>query len=340
MTTFRYSYATQNEVIADLGIPGSSENVLERFILPATQYLVQEIGQFIPTSEIRRFAGNGKQILYIDPVLSISQIWNDETMLTTTDYQLEPVQRMWQDGPYIRINCGLEEAVVGYWIPKIDAIQITGTWGLFDRSAKTGAALGSTQLVSAETLTVDNGSLVCPGMVLLIGSEAQFVTGIGAVTSAVTTLSAGCTASDDILTLASTTGLNVGEIIRVGFEQCKILDKSATQVNVVRGWNGTGKTDHATSTAVDVYRTFTVERAVNGSTAAQHASADLIWRYKVPDDVNYLARQIAALMLKKSQTGFAGRAGSAETGESFYIHEFPKDAIARVRSNYYIPSAR
>lgn len=340
MTNFRYAYCTAQDLMNDLGLNGSGENFLTRFIEPATQYLVQEIGQFIPTSEIRTFPGSGKKILFVAPVLSISKVMNDEIELVATDYLMEPNGRMWQNGPFVRLNCDLDESTAGLWIPEADAIAITGTWGLYDKSITTGTSLGVDQLIGDTSLEVAHGGLISQGMVLLIGTEMQFVSALGDPSAAITTLGAGCNSSDETLTVASSTGLNIGEIIRVDFERMKITDKRTGQIQVTRGWDNTTKTIHTTAAGVDVYRTYTVERGVNGTAAAAHSSAAEIDRYAVPADINYLCRQIAALMLRKSQTGYAGRAGSPETGETFYNHEFPRDVIARIKANYYIPAAR
>jgi hypothetical protein len=340
MTTFRYAYCTLNELITDLELTGAEDSVLERFILPATQYLLNEIGQFFPTSETRTFAGNGKKILFIDPVLSVSAVTNDETTLAANDYQLEPVQRMWQNGPYVRINCGLDGALIGYWIPEIDAVVISGMWGLYQRVVTTGAILGLAQNSSVTTLTANNGAKISPGMVLQIDDEWQFVKDYGASTLGMT-LASALDASSEIVNMQMSEGpVQLGEIIKIDFEQMKVLDIQSSTVYAARGWNKTKKVAHLINAPVNIYRTFNVERAVNGSTAAAHLNSAAISRLVVPDDINYLARQIAALMLKKSQTGYSGRAGNAESGETFYIWEFPKDAIARIKANYYIPAAR
>jgi hypothetical protein len=83
-----------------------------------------------------------------------------------------------------------------------------------------------------------------------------------------------------------------------------------------------------------VYRTFTVSRGVNGTTAAAHSSK-AISRYMAPYDVNWLARQMAGLMWKKARSGFAGKVGNQELGEVFYQNEFPEQ-IKQVRANYRI----
>jgi hypothetical protein len=80
--------------------------------------------------------------------------------------------------------------------------------------------------------------------------------------------------------------------------------------------------------------TYTVERGINGTTAVVH-STKAVYRQVVPDDVNYLAREMAALAYKKSLTGYTGRAGDTQMGESWYINEFPQ-AIKDLRRMYQI----
>jgi len=75
-----------------------------------------------------------------------------------------------------------------------------------------------------------------------------------------------------------------------------------------------------------------VRRGVNGTTAAAHSTA-AIYRYEVPESVNYLCRQIAGLMRAKAETGWSGKSGNAETGETFYFNEFPKQ-IRDIQENF------
>jgi hypothetical protein len=128
--------------------------------------------------------------------------------------------------------------------------------------------------------------------------------------------------------------LNVGEIIRLDFEQMRIKDKRTHQLHVERGWNNTGQVLHATGTDVDVYRTVAVEREVNGTTAAVHATSTAISRYIVPDEILYLTKQIATLMINKARGGYAGKSGGGETGTVFYHDVFPRFEIERVKENY------
>jgi hypothetical protein len=109
----------------------------------------------------------------------------------------------------------------------------------------------------------------------------------------------------------------------------KILKVNGNMLAVERGWNGTLAALHANDEGIGVYRTFTVVRGVNGTTAAAH-TAKAVEQCVVPESVNYLCRQIAALMRMKALTGFTGVSGNAEGGQGRYYSEFPPNQIKTV----------
>jgi hypothetical protein len=173
-------------------------------------------------------------------------------------------------------------------------------------------------------------------MILKIESEQQLVIGWEDPTQNVTALNGAISASDDIITVDNGTLLNVGEIMRVDFEQMRIKDKRTHQCYVDRGWNNTGQVAHLDNAEVDVYRTITVERALNGTIAAAHALNTAISRYLVPDDILFLTKQIATLMINKARGGYAGKSGNAELGEVYYHDVFPRYEMERIKANYTI----
>lgn len=345
MTTIQ-CFCTLNDLVADSeGTPGLPAGILQRFILPASLYVMGEIGDFLPVTETRKRTGKGTDILFIPPLLRLTgSVINDDTTLTTDQVlvmsTLQSDAPWWQHGPYCVLRMNPENASGFIWSEEPNSLEIPGVWGMYERTDATGAVLGSTQTVGATAIVVDDGSKVSVGMMLQIGTEMEFVYDLGAPTASVTTLGAGLDATADLLTLANGALVKVGEIIRVDFEQMKVIEIQTNAVYVERGWNKTRKAAHLTGAAVAVYRTFYVNRACNGTTAAEHLSAVAVSRYLVPQDINYLTRQIAMLMMRKAGTGYSGRSGSTESGETFYTHEFPKDVITRIAGNYYIPAAR
>jgi len=144
------------------------------------------------------------------------------------------------------------------------------------------------------------------------------------------------TAEDDTVTVTDGAQIKTGELIRINFEQMKVLDISGNDLLVQRGWNRTKRTTHLTAQDVYVYRTFTVERGVNGTTAVAHTSKT-VSRYSAPADITWLCKEIAGLMLKKADSGFSGKVGNESTGETFYYNEFPKGVIDNIKNAYFVP---
>lgn len=341
----RQCYCTIDELVKDSeNAAGLAVDVLTRFILPASKYILGEIGAFLPVAETRKRTGKETDVLFVPPLLSVTSITNDQTSLSASDYQLlgslESDQPFWPDGPYGVLRIDPLGTNTAPWSCVKNGVAVNGHWGLYERAEATGATLAALQSSGAAAVVVGDGSLLSPGMLLKIESEWQFVKGYGAPTASVTTLSSALDASSEIIAVASGAALKVGELIQAEFEKMLVLDIQGNNAYVERGWMKTKKVAHTSGTALAAFRTFSVDRSVNGSVAVEHASSTAISRMMAPDDVNYLARQIATLMMKKSQTGYAGRSGSSETGESFYTYEFPRDAIARVKNNYFFPNAR
>jgi hypothetical protein len=340
-----FCYCTLNELIADLkGQTGLPADTLERFILPASDYITREIGQFIPLIEQRKFRGSGRVHMHLPPLMSISAIVNASDTLVAADYILganEQNKPAWGNGPYLRIEFDPASSKYSTWYDYPNGVQITAHWGVYEQTAVTGATVqNNPQNAGDLTLVVNDGSLIGPGMHLAIESEMEFITGYGAVTAAVTTLNGAIDASQEIIILANGSLVKAGEIISVEFEQMKVLEIQTNNVAVARGWNNTKKVSHLTGANVGAYRTFSVKRGLNGTTAAGHIQNTVISKYIVPGDINLLARKIASLMYSQALTGFSGRGGSAESGDSFWINIYPRDDIDRLRSNYDIPVVR
>lgn len=330
-------FCTVEELMADSDDNGGDPVNLMKHIRAASQVILQEIGGFIPVTQIVRLDGNGKTRLFVPPLLAIISIVNDDDTLVSTDYLLRPNKRMWTNGPYTNIDVDPDAVNLSNWLQEKDSVVITGRWGLFEKSEDSGATIGASQSAVSLSLLVSDGSKLSPGMVILIGSEQQLVTGFGEISASATTLSEDIDLVEEEINVANGTLIFVGETIRCGFEQMKVLDINGNTLYVKRGWNGTKKVIHSTAGAVDVYRTFSVERAVNGTTAGIHTMGSYISRYLVPEDVRILCAEIATLMRKKALGGFAGRSGNSELGEVFYHDLFPRFDLERVRGHYLIP---
>lgn len=331
-------FCTVADLIADAQAPGVDDARMFQAVREASDYIQKKIGWFIPVTLTRKFNGLGSSILFVPPLLAITSILNDDISLTSAAYLLKPDDGFWPNGPYAQLIVAPNNSELRSWSSYDDGVEIAGRWGKYERSGLTGATVqDDPQDNSQLTLKVNDGSKVSPGMVLTIGTEQELMSGWDSPTLAVTTLNGAVTAGDDVVTLADGALVNIGELLRVEFEQMLARDKQGNLCSVARGWNGTKRVAHLTGTTVDVYRTAKVERAVNGTTAAEHAKNVAISRYFAPDDIQYLTKQIATLIVNKAKSGYQGRTGNQELGVVFYNDAFPKMEIEQLKANYYIP---
>ena len=332
-------YCTVADVVAGLKDPGGNVGVILGHIQAASDYLFKQIGPFIPTLESLRMDGSGKLMQKVPPLLSIISLSVDGIpAIQDLDYFAYPLRRHWADGPYswLEVNTYGGSMSLG-WYEKPNCIALTAYTGYYLKTAATGAALAAEQKASDSTLTVNDGSKLSPGMHVALDTEMELVTDYGAPSAAVTTLGTTITSSDNLLTLASGATVKKGELIRIGFEQMQVQDDPQTNsVSVRRGWNGTQAVAHTAGASVDVYRTFQVERGINGSTAALHANLAAISRYLVPGNIFFLAKEIACLMKRKEDSSYAGKTGNAALGETFYNDIYPRFDIDPVRKMYKI----
>ncbi len=323
------AFCTVDEIYDDAESRGvlSEAKVFEK-VMAASRFLAMRSDRFLPVIETRVFgASKTSTKLFLNfPVLSVTAILNDDETLTGSDYILQPAGRHWDNGPYSMIEVAPDASNISAWDIDADGISITGKIGKYDASNALSATLGAAiESTSATGMRVSDGAQVSPGMVLLLGDEWVFVRATAAPVAAVTTISAALDAKDEIITVADGSLLHVGEIIRIGVEQARVLDINGNTVALQRGWNKTTKTTHSISSNVDVYRNFTIERGVNGSTAATHLINATIQQQVVPEDVNGLARKIATRMLKDASSGYSGRVGDDATGQSIYTYIMPHE---------------
>lgn len=327
-------FCTANQVIEDLHLRGFEDALMDR-IKEASDTIRRKGGLFIPVTETRKFGQdplNANKPLYVDHLLSVTGIITNDGN-AVTDYTLYPLNKCWENGPYIQI------VQDGNWADE-DGIVIPGRWGKYEEYAAL-EIIGTQANAAVTSLAVTNGSLISPGMILKIEDEQEYVTeGNGsknspAATAAISLVNGSIYEADSAITVDNGAEFNAGEVIQIDVEDMKILKINGNVLAVERGWNGTTPADHANDKAIGVYRTFTVVRGVNGTTAAAHAAAE-IYQCKVPDSVNYLCRQIAALMRMKAASGFTGITGNAEGGQGSYYSEFPPNQIAAVLAPFKI----
>lgn len=333
----RQIFCTVNDLVDDMDAVGGDEERLYQAVKEASDVVQKEIGWFIPVSETIKMRGNGRALLFVPPILQVTgNIPNGDTIiLTSADYMMLPENKNWANGPYSMIELQ-PDAQMMYWdCYRPDSVQIPALRGLYSETEDTLTTLDGTINASVTELAVHDGAKVSPGMTLKIGDEQILVTGWGSPTSA-TQLSAGIDASASIISVDDGTKILDGEKVRIGFEQIKVREVQSNQFDGLRSWNRTRAVTHATAAAVSVYRTVKVEREINGTVAAIHADGAGISRYKVPDDILFLTKQIATLMINKAKGGYAGKTGNSELGEVYYHDAFPRYEMERIKKLYTI----
>jgi hypothetical protein len=330
-------YCTVNEILGDLQINGVKDEAGLMQKIRAASDVIDRRGWFIPQTETRRFDGpNHRRSLLVDPLLAVTSITDDATALASTDYLLYPRNRHWPGGPYTRIEIDPDASSLTAWTREQDIVAIAGRWGLYEETLSTGATVSS-QTDSSTSLVVNTGAPISPGAVLLIDSEQELVAATGAATDSTADTSEAVDLTEQEIDVTNGALLNIGEVIRIDTEKMRVTDIASNTLVVQRGYAGSTIATHASGAGVEVYRTFTVKRAVNGTTAAAHTNA-AIGRYVPPYSIGYLCIQIAALMHKKAQSGYAGKVGSIDTGEVFYLAEFPDDPLKKIMKGYSLTS--
>jgi len=325
-------YCTLQEVIDDLGLSGDERGLFDR-IKQASDQVERMFGAFIPETETRYFQGDGSQVLEVPPLLAVTTLTVDGDAITA--YALRnpnnATRPLWTNGPYLRIKY-----LDGIWSTDDDfdggyGNAVSGRWGLYEATEDLGIT-GTQASTSTTDLTVADGSKLCPGMVLLIGSEQELVSALGAGSTLTSLVNGAIDEEDEEIAIDNGAEVKIGETIQIDVEDLFIRKINGNTLAVERGWNSTKRASHADNAAIKVYRTFTVVRGVNGTTAATHSSA-AISRYLAPANVNWLTRQIAGLMRGKAKSGFAGKSGGGELGETYYYNEFPRQ-IADIQRNF------
>lgn len=334
MSTYQL-YCTLNDLESDLGLHGGPEALLFAKLRAASQLLCMEVGEFLPVLATRVMKGNGKPGMSIPPLLDAAlSITNDGTALSSSDYLLRPSGRLWPNGPYTWIDKASEAPTLSAWCAEEDGVSITDYFGLYNEARALGITMGAEMDASTTSMQVNDGSKVSPGLIALIGSELLAVLAVGSPTTSITTLSADLAVDADQATLASGAAVKIGEIVRRGIEKMKVLDINSNTVYLDRGWQGTPRSAHTSGQAIDVYRTFTVERGINGTTAASHANGVSVSQQVAPDDVNFLARKVTGRMLLDAQGGFKSRLDD-NTGTATHLYILPHE-LNEVREHYRI----
>jgi len=310
--------------------------LLNRRVLPWTEEL--------PFSYPQKDGRPG--VLYLGDLdlLSVSQLTRDddtETAIASTDYFLEPADI---GPPYFWIE--IDKTTSAYFAglnTSQRAVRVTGDWGYSNRTRSAGTvASGLADSDSATSMVVSNGALVDVGNLLLCQNERLFVTAKSAAdTLANLSANADADTADETITVNDLSLVHVDEIITVDSERMLVYDKAAASgagnLFCKRAWDGTNLASHSSGADVYAQRTCTVERGVNGSTAATHSNGTPLTAYDPPADIQQLCLAYVLNHFAQNQARWQGGIGSGDavieaTGKALGKLE---SAVARAHKRKY-----
>jgi len=325
-------YIGREAVKAAVEIKGAdADAIVDRHIEAASRRIDKELGRrFIPWSETRYFRWPqdpgwatrnrpGQVLLLDEDLLAVddSGLKSENGTVTVPDdeYFLEPVS---EGPPYSRIE--IDQATTdpdaGFAAGDTPqrAIQVTGSWGYCEDTVAAGTvASGLASDAAATTFVCSDGSLVHVGHTLLIESEQLFVSGRG-------TADTGCDTNgaltgdiaEKTVTVTDGTKVKAGEVILINAERMYVESVSGNDLSVRREYDGTALAAHEDAQDVYAFRTLTVVRGVNGTTAATHENGTAINRYAPPADIVALCLAVAIANYEADKGGRTGVVGGGE----------------------------
>ena len=184
---------------------------------------------FYPWSGVRYFNGNGKRSLWIDDVISISELaYSDDDGATYTvlaeagNWMLTRAGDHNHPGSYDMLEIDPNGTEIGVWPTGKKSLKLTGIWAYADDRALAFEATG---------LTVANNPL---------GAGATSVTA-----------SADATGDDQF---KGSPAVAAGMLARIELEYLECTDVATVTLTVLRGRNGTTDAAHVLGKAIEVWR--------------------------------------------------------------------------------------
>jgi len=331
-------YCTLESVKAAIPILGSElDALLGSYIESASEDIEKmlEPRRFIPETGIKyypwpqewpqavSYERQGWQVLYVKhDLLAVTLLRTQAqdaspTTIASTDYYLEPVNegppyRYDRDGriEIERSSDALFEA--GDESPQ-RSIEVTGRWGFSEDTKAAGALASAITDAAAVSLAVTDASLIGVGDTLKIDSEALFVSGRAPLdTTADLNDTLTAVVSDVTVTVTDGTKVKQGEVILIESEKMFVESISGNNLTVQRAYDKSVLAAHSGALDVYAYRTLTVVRGVNGTTAATHLTAAAIVKYAPPADIVDYCRARAIAHHQQGRSGWTGQVGGGE----------------------------
>ena len=325
-------YASREQLKRSLEIKGVERDfTIDRIIESISRLIDRETRRFfIPRTETRLYRwpnhiyGQG-QVLYLDQdLISITTLQSEAqnaspTTIGAADYFLEPNNT---GPPYDRIEIDISStASFNSGDTPQRSISVLGSWGYDNDTRSTGTvASGLASDATVTTFVCSNASLIEVGDTLLIESEQVFVSSRDfAALGSVQTNDASITAdmSDVTITVDASHGILAGETIRLDSEEMYVERVATNDLTVIRAWNGTVLAAHNDNLAVNINRTLTIERGVNGTTGATHANATAISKYIVEREIGMYCVAESIAVYQQERAGWGRQVGAGEGSREF-----------------------
>lgn len=322
-------YASREAIKQALTLPGVDRHrLIDRTAAAASREIERVLGDrhFYPVTKKREYPWPQKDghasSLFLDQdliaITALTKDGDDETAITSGDYFLEPVN----DGPpFSRID--IDSASGNFFSSASDsaqrAVRVTGRWGYNEDTEAAGTVDDSSGISASDTtLEVSDASLIDVGNVIFIGMEAIFVkeratkdTGANLDTADLTRDESNVTVNCSNLAL-----VHPGEIIQINAEKMLIESRSATTgagtLVVERAYDGSLLAAHSQPQDMLAFRSLTIVRGVNGTTAAIHADTTAIARYLPPPDIENTVFAIAEFYYQHGGAGWTGELAAGD----------------------------
>lgn len=320
-------YTTLEQFKEALAIHGSDRDVLiARKIAAASRTIDEQMGRrFIPILATRYYpwpqrTRDARQHLWLDEdLISVDtdglKTANGTVTIDATDFLLEPVNT---GPPYRTIEIDLGDSVAADAAFGSDdsaqrAVSVQGKWGYGEDTEAAGTLAVAIVATTATTLVCSDGSLIDVGHTLLIGTEQLFVSGRATVDTACNTDGALTGEANEItVTVDDGTKVKAGEVVLVNSEKFYVVDVVGNDLTVKRAWDASVLAAHDDTQDVYAFRTLTVVRGVNGTTAAIHLINVAISKYAPPEPIQALCLALALFNYQQDKGGRTGIVGDTE----------------------------
>lgn len=201
-------------------------------------------------------------------------------------------------------------------------VAVQGAWG-YRLDTRPAGALAEALDSSEVEVDVTDSSVVGVGDVITVDSERMVVTDRGWLSTGQTVQTTALTASKNNVTVLVTDGtaVHVGERILIESERMLVLDIAGNTLTVDRAIDGSVLAAHATGTAIYAPRTLTVRRGALGTSSATHSTSAAITAHVVEAPVRQLAIAEAIEDVLQGSSGYARdvKAASSGAGEAIGV---------------------